>query len=289
MNPSNVDPIDREPAQQTNLAELLTYLRDHFSLDGLQDLCLDVGVNWEDLPGELTRSSKARELILFLERRRRLDALVAVLKRRRDFRAPRISLWDELMARLGIVQKWLTKRAVKAIDRAWVSDAEVHDTLARVRNVLARIHQDPDAIHDSLLPAISERLSRKLGTNAPERYRLRVAAPMIALILNSPERLAIDDATSLSNAWRRLTRLRPPTRRARLCMAVAGCAAAYAVLLVFIQPPELGDEFNEGGPLNNKKWEYNKLDGWTIPNDYLEIKGPGIALLKPDPLKKKRL
>src|ERR1017187_2087042 len=65
-----------------------------------------------------------------------LISLLAVLKRRRDFRAPRISLWDELMARLGIVQKWLTKRAVKAIDRAGGFDAEVHDTLARVRNVL---------------------------------------------------------------------------------------------------------------------------------------------------------
>jgi len=43
-------------------------------LQGLRQLCFDLGVKYEDLPGQ-TKSAKARELVQFMGRHRRLDEL----------------------------------------------------------------------------------------------------------------------------------------------------------------------------------------------------------------------
>lgn len=58
-----------------NRSRLLEQIRALFSDGELRDLFLDLGVDYENLPGE-AKGDKARELILFMERLGRLDDLV---------------------------------------------------------------------------------------------------------------------------------------------------------------------------------------------------------------------
>lgn len=59
--------VDRAKLRQT--------LADSFSEDELRDLCFDLGVDYENLPGA-GKSGKARELIAYAQRRGSLDKLV---------------------------------------------------------------------------------------------------------------------------------------------------------------------------------------------------------------------
>lgn len=65
--------------QRTALFKGLTA---HFSLSELHDMCFDLGLNHEDIPGN-TRSAFARELILYCERRCTVAALLDVCRRDR--------------------------------------------------------------------------------------------------------------------------------------------------------------------------------------------------------------
>ena len=56
-------------------SRLLEQIRALFSDGELRDLCLDLSVDYENLPGE-GKGDKARELILFMQRVGRLDDLV---------------------------------------------------------------------------------------------------------------------------------------------------------------------------------------------------------------------
>lgn len=50
-------------------------LETHFDLDGLRNLCFDMGIQYENLSGD-TLGAKARELILFCERHLRIGELI---------------------------------------------------------------------------------------------------------------------------------------------------------------------------------------------------------------------
>ncbi|MCA9944606.1 MAG: hypothetical protein KC449_14050, partial [Anaerolineales bacterium] len=50
-----------------------------FNLEGLQQLCFDLDVDYENLPGE-TKAAKTRELVQFMGRRGRLDELESKLR-----------------------------------------------------------------------------------------------------------------------------------------------------------------------------------------------------------------
>lgn len=50
-------------------------LEAHFDLNGLRDLCFDMGIQYENLSGD-TLGAKARELILYCERRLRIGELI---------------------------------------------------------------------------------------------------------------------------------------------------------------------------------------------------------------------
>ena len=50
-----------------------------FNLEGLQQLCFDLDVDYENLPGE-TKAAKTRELVQFMGRRGRLDELKSKLR-----------------------------------------------------------------------------------------------------------------------------------------------------------------------------------------------------------------
>jgi hypothetical protein len=53
---------------ENNLATLRRILADGYNIDELRDLCFELGIDYEDIPGD-TRSAKARELVLFARRR----------------------------------------------------------------------------------------------------------------------------------------------------------------------------------------------------------------------------
>jgi hypothetical protein len=71
-----------EAAMNNPLIHLRRLIVERYSLSELQTLCFDLGVNYDDLPGEAL-SDKARELILKMGRRRRLDQLLTVLAQSR--------------------------------------------------------------------------------------------------------------------------------------------------------------------------------------------------------------
>ena len=78
------------PHQET-LTDLRIILTSKFNQSELKNLCFDLGIDYDDLPGE-TKSDKARELIEYLDNRDQISRLIEVLKSRR----PDIS-WDSIM------------------------------------------------------------------------------------------------------------------------------------------------------------------------------------------------
>jgi formylglycine-generating enzyme required for sulfatase activity len=73
-----------------NLTKLRQILTTYFDENELRDLCFDLDVDYDGLPGE-GKTGKARELVAYLNRRKRLPDLVKVGKRER----PDIS-WPEV-------------------------------------------------------------------------------------------------------------------------------------------------------------------------------------------------
>ena len=62
-----------------SLAQVYRALKDHFTSSELQDLCFEMGVAYDDLPG-VDRSSKARELVMRVERAGRLGELLELVR-----------------------------------------------------------------------------------------------------------------------------------------------------------------------------------------------------------------
>jgi hypothetical protein len=71
-----------EPDRGANLTSqqvrvgLRKLLETHFNLDGLRNLCFDMGIQYENLPGGDVLGAKARELILYCERHLRVGELI---------------------------------------------------------------------------------------------------------------------------------------------------------------------------------------------------------------------
>ncbi len=71
-----------------NLSQIVAKIERHFNIDELQELCLLLGIDFQNLAGE-TKKAKARELAALYERRNNLPALMKALK---DFR-PKVN-WE---------------------------------------------------------------------------------------------------------------------------------------------------------------------------------------------------
>ncbi|HZD11198.1 MAG TPA: hypothetical protein VE553_07635 [Candidatus Binatia bacterium] len=72
-----------EPSKISKLRDLIA---EGFNKSELQVLCLDVGVDYEELPGE-TLSLKAQELVSYCYRHNRTEELVTVCKQARPHAA----------------------------------------------------------------------------------------------------------------------------------------------------------------------------------------------------------
>ena len=62
--------------------KLAVIIKTYFDDNEIRDLCFQLGVGYEDLPGR-GKGAKARELVQFMERRDRLDVLVTKVRRLR--------------------------------------------------------------------------------------------------------------------------------------------------------------------------------------------------------------
>ncbi len=62
--------------------ELLKVLKDRFNVSELQDLCLELGIDYDDLGGS-SKSDKARELLLYAERRGFTQRLIIAIRQAR--------------------------------------------------------------------------------------------------------------------------------------------------------------------------------------------------------------
>jgi hypothetical protein len=74
------------------LAGLVGLIKEHFSLDEIDELAYGLGIEPEDLPGE-TRSKRARELVEFARRQGALPELVgACMVRRQQIIWPQVGV-----------------------------------------------------------------------------------------------------------------------------------------------------------------------------------------------------
>ena len=65
-----------------DLSRLHRFVADHYDLEELRALCLALSVDYDSLRGE-GKDAKARELVLYLGRERRLEELLTALHRDR--------------------------------------------------------------------------------------------------------------------------------------------------------------------------------------------------------------
>ena len=86
-------PLDEGARQRRYLTRLRQVLDERFDVGELRTFCFDLGIDYDNLPGE-RKADKARELISYLERHNRLSHLVVLGKARR----PDISWGDSSVA-----------------------------------------------------------------------------------------------------------------------------------------------------------------------------------------------
>jgi hypothetical protein len=91
-------PLGEDTQQQQHLIRFRQILDERFDVGELRTFCFDLGIDYDNLPGE-RKADKARELVSYLERHNRLPHLVALGKVRR----PDIS-WGDLPAAVGIAR-----------------------------------------------------------------------------------------------------------------------------------------------------------------------------------------
>lgn len=75
-------PISQTPSGSVDLVRLHENLAHYFSAEDLQTLCFGLNVDFDDLPGEGKRA-KARELVMYMERRGRTADLISRAKKDR--------------------------------------------------------------------------------------------------------------------------------------------------------------------------------------------------------------
>lgn len=69
--------------ERQHLSKLHRILSTRFSLEEFRTFCFDLGVNFDTLPGEGLKG-KARELVMYCERHKRIRELIETGKRQRS-------------------------------------------------------------------------------------------------------------------------------------------------------------------------------------------------------------
>jgi hypothetical protein len=72
----------REKRHRDRLIGIRLILTEHFDDEELRTLCFDLGVDYDDLPGR-GRTGKARELVSYLSRHKRIESLIEFIRQNR--------------------------------------------------------------------------------------------------------------------------------------------------------------------------------------------------------------
>jgi formylglycine-generating enzyme required for sulfatase activity len=104
-------PPPPEPAAEVDLAQLRHVLAARFSREGLNDLCFELGIDHEEVPGQ-EKSARAREIVQLCARRGRIPELIRAARRLR----PDV-LWDRDFPGLGGLEQITQPYLAHLVDR----------------------------------------------------------------------------------------------------------------------------------------------------------------------------
>lgn len=119
-----------------NRTALLEGIKGCFNESELQEICFELGVNYEDL-SEGGRAGKARELILFVERRQSVEELIAICHRMR----PNYS-WPASSAVNRLPDAQSLEESLTELFKARLPFAHA-EHLTKLGNLLASLIQNP--------------------------------------------------------------------------------------------------------------------------------------------------
>ncbi len=83
---------DTQTSSSSGLAQLRRRIEESFNLDEIKNLCFDLGINYENLPGEMTLTGRSRELVNYCQRNGRLADLITLCAEQR----PPLDWWAGL-------------------------------------------------------------------------------------------------------------------------------------------------------------------------------------------------
>jgi hypothetical protein len=262
-----------------------------YTLEDLRNVCLDLQVSWDEIAGE-TLSSKARELILYLNRRGRLNELNLAIAAR-DRANPVRSIVTELCRYLGVWQRVNTARVLHTIRKHRLSDDKVREAVETIEPVVMAVRDNAALQGASLLSVLCDQVCRITGRSEKERHKLTILLPLVPIILGSPDRVAIDGVDQLERMWKRLTRWWPPPKVVLISISVVVLLIIYGLFLLAVQDPVLCDVLEsatgEPEPLSPAVWECQNKLGWRRFGSHLEMASPGVALLRTDRLRSRQL
>lgn len=112
--------LPRSQDEPAYLSELHTTLARRFNDGELRTVCLNLGVEYEDLPA-VGRADKARELLEYLNRRQRIPDLVRLCRHQR----PDIA-WDDVPASLAGTTQVILEAANPKHVEAWARSPDVY-------------------------------------------------------------------------------------------------------------------------------------------------------------------
>lgn len=119
-----------EITKQKYLAKLRHLISSHFNISDLKSLCFDLGIDYENLSGEI-KDDKVRELITLIDRQNRLNELVNLLIQMR----PNLEityLVDDFFEYLKFIEKQnrnLTHEFISERNEHWENFQETIDAL----------------------------------------------------------------------------------------------------------------------------------------------------------------
>ena len=145
-----------EMSHEPSFTNLYSALIDCYDLEELRTLCAQLGVPFDDLRGE-GRQAKARELILWLERRGRLDELSATLRpASQESDKLRIKVLSGQPQQVSDVGTQLMEMDSK-VNALLASQTAIQDNLSELRQaVLARF----DASEQAIIATVVDRLDQ---------------------------------------------------------------------------------------------------------------------------------
>ncbi len=130
--PSEGDAVDQQSKGSVNIAEFYRLLTAHFNISKLKDICVDIGIDYESLPGQ-SMQNKTWELLMYMYRHERIADLIGAVQNLRaedDWSAvqqpilpERLHTKNELLKHIDDTNKKIDKSNLpRFIKPDWIDD-----------------------------------------------------------------------------------------------------------------------------------------------------------------------